>query len=405
MRIPNGLKRICDISFYMTFASFIGGGFGSDSLILTLPIFVFVAFLSAFLAPRGWVRYTSLLPLFLIFVIIPLTIVNLVVVIPAIIFMICSLPPADEYVTSFEYSGVFKLFLVIFGGFLAIFAIIEAQIPGDTLLFGTSFLFNSIIFMRMIRHDESVLKQTQFKIMNTVSIVGVVISAILISTEAFLTFVQNAIRFIWWHLIGPIFLLVISIFTAILAFILRLLGLEGIFEPGLYEVPELEMEMILEEEELTLAHALYIFFIIIFATFFIIIVTILLVVLVRKLFKWLTQQSRPPYLGEDGIEEERFALDDDEKKKRRFRRRTENQIREVYRKFLIFLKKKEVNIPQHFTSSDVNELVATKFKSEKSSELRDEYIQVRYGESDYTKEDIKRIKRLHKEIKEEIERF
>ena len=411
MIFPSGLKRICDISFYMTFASVVGGWFGSDDMTLTLPIFAWVAFLSAWLAPRGRIKYISVIPLIFIFVITPLTMINAVVLFPLILFVIASLPTPDEHVTSFEYSGVFKLFLMLFLGLGAVTVFLNQsattiiQIPNDTTVFSISFLFNSIIFMRMIRHDESVLKQARFKIMNTISIVGVVMSAILMSTDVFLTFGRNVISLIWWQIIAPIFAFVIGLGVTSFTFILGIFGLENIFEHEPYEAPEIGIQMMEEGGELTLFQSVFIFFISIFVTALLIALVILLLVLVRKLFKRLTEPLRLPYLGIDGVEEERFFLDDDGKKKRRVSHRTENQIREVYRKFLILLKKQEVNIPLHFTSSDVNDLVTAKFESKTSSQLRDEYIQVRYGASKYSKEDVKRIKYIYKETKKEIERF
>ena len=407
MIFPSGLKRICDISFYMTFASIVGRWAGADNMVLTLPIFVFVAFLSAFLAPRGRIRYISVLPLFLVFVITPLTVANAVVLVPAILFMIVTLPKPDEQITQFNYDSVFYVFILIFGIIALTTTLFSDWVDAtgllnETWLFATSFLFNSVMFMRMIRHDVAVLKQNRFKIINAITLIGVIgaiTGAVLLGTDIFLSFVWGVIRFIWSYLIAPVINFTIWIFVAVL----RLLG----FNPDWDEVEMAQMlpvtppemdgfgESGAEEGNL---------FAIIIATVVIGIVVIAVVVLLIYLFKLLTNKGESISVRDDGVEEERFSLDSDEKKRRRFGGRSDNQIREVYRRFLTYVKKKGISAPLHSTSYDVEGLVATQFESEKSSELRDEYIRVRYRESEYTKDDVKRVKGLYKEIKQEIEK-
>ena len=398
MTFPSGLKRICDISFYMTFASIVGSIFGGDNLISTLPIFAFAAFLSAFLAPLGGIKYVSILPLLLVFVPTPLTIINVAILSPIILFIIWTLPTRDEKVSMFNYDEVFKRFLMIFGTIL-VFSIFIGELQSGTLLFAISFLLNSIIFMRLIRHDESVLKQTEFTIRNAVSIIVVMIGAVLLSMDVFLTFVGRIIRFIFVNFFVPVLEITIWTFLTILQFIFETFGLNDIINRFLRienEIPELlgaEYQPITEGLEGSDFPLIFIFIIVIAA--------IVLIYFIIKVFQTLTR-LKSPFASYD-VEEERFFLDDDEKKGRS-RRRGENKVREVYRRFLTLIKKQETNVPLRFTSSDVDGLVATKFKSEKSSALRDEYIQVRYGESLYTKADIKRIKGLYKEVKGEIER-
>ena len=425
MIFPSGLKRICDISFYMTFASIAGAIFGGDDLILTLPIFVFVAFLSAFLAPYGRIRYFSVIPLFLVFVVTPLTVVNVLILGVAIVFMIRTLPRAEEWVAGLDYESTFRLFSMIFGWIVFIVFVINGLVgntltdsvvalPSTTLLFAMSFFLNSIIFMRLIRHDESVLKQTRFKMMNIVSLIVVIIAVIFLSTDLFLTFVRDVIRFVWSHLLVPIIGIVAWLFEFVvwliflpITFIIRILGVEG--GSFLAEFPEMpavpSFEEVYEYEGAS-SNSL---------NLFLVLLVIILIVLGVYLLKILANNKTSGGIRDDGIEEERFSLDrGDVKKKTRFGRSEENQIREVYRKFLIHVKKKEINIPLHSTSCDVENLVTARFDSKKSSELRTEYIRVRYGEAEYTKDDVRHVKELYKEvkkeltfpeIKEEIERF
>jgi len=380
----------------MTFASIVASIFGGDNLISTLPIFAFVAFLSAYLANYGRIKYISITPLLLVFVITPLTMINAIVLIPIILFIIWTIPTANEEVSMFNYYDAFRSFLIVFGSIL-LFTLFLGGLRNDTLLFAISFLFNTIVFMRLIRHDESVLRQTRLKVMNAASIVGIMIGAILFSTEIFWTFIGRAFNFIFVNLLAPVFRFLLRILFTVLQFIFGIFRLDYLFA-RFYDGIQSRMEMpeLLYEEELFEAREGANFPLALFIVIGIIIFTYITI----KIFKILTK-LRPAYIS-DEVEEERFFLDDD-KKKRRFRRRRENQIREIYLRFLALIKKQEVKIPLHFTSSDVEGLVATKFNSERSSDLRAEYIRVRYGESDYTKDDVKRVKGLYKEVKSEIE--
>jgi len=105
---------------------------------------------------------------------------------------------------------------------------------------------------------------------------------------------------------------------------------------------------------------------------------------------------------DDGVEETRTALATGISIRRRFRSREENKIRKVYREFLALITKNEVVIPLSSTSSDVEHHVQTKFGSSQSAELRAEYVRVRYGETDYGKEEVTKVKNLYKKFKDEI---
>lgn len=407
---PSGLKRICDLSFYMTFASMIGGLFGVEQLILTLPLFALSAFLSASLAPRGPIKYMGLLPLLFLFLIVPFTLTNMILFMPPCLYMVLALPKADENVSQFEYYPVFYAFLIIFGffaflGFLMTWGMGVTGMPIETWLFAATFLFSSILFMRMARHDESVLKQMRFKVMNATTltvVLGATAGIVLFGTDAFLTFVWRIIGFIWSYLIAPILNVLIWLFLVILTFIFRLFGLDAAFDTiELGEPPILPEEEVFEWEEVEASSLPTFVSIMLIACAIIVIVALLWL-----LFKWLNKKTDAIFIGEDGVEEERFSLDagDAQKKKRWGRRYHENPVREVYRRFLVDVNKSGIDVRQHSTSADVEALVATKFKSKTSDALRAEYIRVRYGEVAYTKADVKRVKALYRRFKADVDK-
>lgn len=400
MTFPNGLKRICDICAYMTFASLIASFLGSDNLIITLPVFASVAFLSAFLAPRGKIKYMGIIPLFLIFLITPSTLINLVVFIPTIAYMIWAIPKPDESLSGFNYEPIFNGFIKIVGTILLLRLIFGVMfdgepIPTDSLLFATAFLLLATLFTRMIRHDDDILNDIRFKLINIISVIGIILGTFFVTNRMFLETGVTIYLFIARYL-THLLILITYPFARLLSFLLP----EA--DPAAMElnwITELigNMEP-LEHNEAGSPILGSIIGIIAFSV---------IVIVVLSLFFKLIKEILNKILGsqrEDDIEDEIIPLDENDKKKRRFRRR-ENQIRELYRKFLKLIKMNDIDTSLHLTSKEIETQVVNTFNTETSGTFRDEYIQIRYKEDEFTKNDVKRMKELYKSVKEEIETF
>ena len=404
LKFLSGLKQVCDICFYMTIVSLVGLVFSVGNLISTLPVFAIVAFLVAFLAPYGKIRYLGALPLLLIFLVVPLTMTHVLILAFAYVLMIFTFPKPDAHKKSPEYEGVFKIFLMVFG-FLFILIVTFGGVAGEiydfidgAVLFAISFLINSIILMRLARHDEYVIKQSRFKMMNLLSIFGIIVVTFLLSTDIFLSTLFNLLRLFYLYIIVPILTVVAWIFVIIISFITSFIN----FSPGdwVFEWPEFEMELGGEDLALHLTDTgetsspLAVG----------IVLGIILLIFTIWLFKKLTTVVDMPAQRDDGIEEERFLLADE--KRKRFQRRTkENEIREVYRKFLQLLTKKEKKVAHHQTTYEIQNILINKIDAKKLSHLRESYIKTRYGYKNFSKEDVKTIKQHYKDLKEEIEQL
>jgi len=418
MIFMSALKRICNMCFYLTFATFFGYffayllGLEISHFFVTFPIFIGVGFLSTFLDSRGWLKYLSFLPLALTFLIIPLTILNLLILLPLIIYMSWSTSEplwaqkaSGEYYFVLDHTPVFKRFMKFFIPilllqlFLSLLFGRSITFPIDSLLFGLSFIIASVVFTRMIRHDEAIFAQLRFKAINAIPIMAVIIITILF------VFGRDFLNLVWPS--------VIDNFDP--SFVLEQIGGGGgaggelSFEGtgGVAGYQYLELEGV----EITLATRILIIItnilgFLAFAPLYIVGIPAIIIVLywtIRAFWpsKGLTWRNT----RNDGIEEEYFALDDPNDKQKKRPRRKENQIREIYREFLALLKEQNIDVSQHFTSREIEEEVARNLQSEKSSELRTEYIKVRYQEIEPTKSDIKKMKELYKNVKEEIEIF
>jgi len=391
-----GLKRICDISFYFTFASFVAVSFGGDNFIIALPIFAIVAFLSAYLAPHKKLKFLSLLLFAVVPFIVPPTLANLAAIVPAMVYTVLTLPVQDEKVSQFQYADHFGLFLKLLLALIFIAFLLDAiaLLENGPLLFALSFLINAVILMRMVRHDEAILQQTQFKIMNAVSLFSVMLIVVLLSTDAFLTLVRNFIAFIWTNVAIPVIELLIFIFVTVINFLFNLFRVNVLFERLGVMIYEIEidalepLEPLLDEPSGVIPNPLPF------------IGAIILMVIFYRLLKslsekWVARSSS------DGVEEERIPLDD-RKNKERKRFTPENPIRSTYRKFLRKLEKNGTHFPHYFTSNDVNDLVSKTINTNKGSNLRELYIRIRYGEADFTKEELRNFKRLCREISQSL---
>jgi len=398
MTFPSGLKRICDVCFYMTFASLIGSG----DLIFTLPIFAAVAFLSAWLAQYGALKYISILPLFSMFLVVAPTIQNVGILMPIVIYLFWSMPKVGERIAQFSYLPVFRIFIKAFSIMLAIFVVVslwfnttEFTFPRDSLLFGFTFLLTSVLVLRMIRHDEAVLKQIRFKMINSLPLVGILVGAILLSRSFFLDFILSVVGFIWWVLLLPLVLIIMWFIINIVMFIFGFFNIGG-QDPLEMELPaflEFVGEFLNQERNVN-------------TTIFAAIVIALGVITICLVFKMLSNKVGSPIIRDDGIVEEHFTLEDLlDKRKNYFRNYKENQVRAIYRNFLVLIKKSEIELPLHLTSDEIVGRVSDSLNFEMLNELRKAYIRVRYGEVKYTKDEIKRIKALYKDIKKEIETF
>jgi len=398
-----GLKRICDVLFYLTFATLFGAIFNTESIIIALPFFALASFMGASLVKWKVLKYISIMPLFLMFLIIPVTFLNLIILVPAIIFMTVSIPSDGERANQFNYAETFQIFLGLFLFFYLLLSLLGMSefvaIPFDFLFFALTFLITAIMFMRMSRHDEAVLRQRKFKILNSLPFLSIMVITLVISSDFIMTKLGLLLR-LFLNLVAAIILpilefLIFIIFIPI-GFIMRILGFgspaidlsaytpslqQGI--DGIYENSGNPQEM----------HPIIplIAFIIVF-------------LVIAGLFYWMLSQKKSLYLAGGEIDEVRISLDDGLARKSRNRKRSvENQIRETYRKFLVLIQKKNIKVLNHDTSADVENKIFENYDSKLSSRIRDLYIMVRYGGKEITKEDVRNVKTLYSELKNEIE--
>lgn len=400
MKFINSLKRICDICFAMTFTTIIGGFIGVQNLIISLPLFALVVVLGIYLTPKGWVKYFSLLPLAAVWLLVDVNFATIIVLAPAVVYLLICLNKPINTVLDFEYEATFKIFIGIFGWILFFVVITstlspnQTSLPIDSYLFGLTFITNAIILSRMIRHDVSVYQKTKFKIISASPLIFVVVMAIILSNEFLWTVVRNIFGFVFIRLILP----VLEFITFLVAFPLAFLG--SLFIGGVNNTDELtessgdvlgDYPLGLYLAETDTAND----FAVILATAILFTIFIALVIVMIKTF-----QSKIITINSDGeVEETRTSLTTNSSTRQRRILRSENKIRKIYHNFLTFVTKNEITVPATATSAEIENQVKTKFNLTESNDLRTEYIRVRYGESNYNQNDVIKAKNLYKKFK------
>jgi len=381
------LKRISDSCFYLTFANLFVSLFNGVNLIVTLPVFVGVAFLSALLNMRGKVKYLALLLLPLCFCLVPVNLITLVALVPLFVYISFSLIRSPEFTSHFSYTATFDLFFKLVLPIIGIFIIFG--VGEITLHFAILFVLCSITLMRMLRHDVEILNHPRFQVLNSLSLMALVTGSLIVSSTPFLNAARTGIYLLYFKIIVPFLKIIISV----LVFFLRplFLLLEHIIGEGFMSLPEAavgsEIIEVVSGETTPSETAKIVMYMG---------ATILLIFVIWKFIRMISLKT-PQHHSQAELKEIRTSLPKD-KKHKKVRWQPSNQIRQIYRKFLILCQKKGVEIKPFMTSLNIDQEISKHLKGKESKELREIYLKVRYNHFNYSKADLKRAKALYKKI-------
>jgi len=401
MILAIGLKRINDICFYLTFASIFVSWMGGANLIKTLPVFVLATFLSAFLNSQGKIKYITLLVILISFVMVPFKLINIVALIPIMIYMFYELKNTYKSDSQINYNEIFKLFVKVF--FITIsFMIIWSTFQSDlmpliqnSLSFGIFFLVGSITLMRMLRHDETVLNQPEFQLFNALPLLGLILISLLTSSSFFLNLIGKMVNFLFFRIISPILSTIfLYIIFPFLNFIFSFLG-------SPIDSNEMSLNSINNVIEFGALTDMEVEGLDIFNLLLMVIFAVLIIFVIIKLFQKLLLNSEP-YNKAQGIQEIRKSLSDEKKSPSKSKHRRNNQIRDIYRKYLLLCQDNGIQIEPFMTSLDVEQQASKYFQNSESKELREMYIKVRYNHCEYSKAEVKQARTLYKKISKKI---
>lgn len=209
------LKYIADAAFYMTFAAFAAGRLGAGGLGWQTLLLCAAAPLCRLLDRRR--EPLRLLPLALL--------LGLLFLPGGYVALLLSLPPA-----AFLGWMVWKRLFVLSRGdeidqFLLLlkllplpflFLLIVQQGPALrrwSFPYLMIFLFSSVLLLRMLRHDEAVLRQKRFRALNALEVGGAgLLAAVLVAPQS-RHLMAETLRLVYRYLIGPLLMLIGYLFV------------------------------------------------------------------------------------------------------------------------------------------------------------------------------------------------
>ena len=400
MTYLTGWSRISVISFYMTFANLFGLLFGATNLVPTLFIFSVVSLASAFLQKYKLISILSLALLFIIPVIIPISLVNIIILIPPTTYLIYDvIARLLNTHPSLDYPRIFIIFVIIF---LPIVFILTTFGSGHIVRmmmipFGFTFFLSTVTLLRSARHKEEVLRSKLFHFLNFLTPLLLLCGGFLLSTD----FVGNILSFIlrnfFLYLVRPVFMLFFWIISWIFFIIVYIFPM-NIHDFG-DEMEAPDFPRVFMEEDIDPYHygevAAIPWFI---RSLIILLLVAICVFILIKIFRSMNYRLSSFALQDNEHETRRRLEDNHILVKKRRRRSTGNQIRDIYYDYLRLCGKRGILIEPYMTSADIC-AAATEFDDEDSHmNLRMMYIKSRYGGYEYTKSDVQRAKQLYREI-------
>lgn len=301
-----------------------------------------------------------------------------------------------------DYSYSFKKSI----GFIFILLLIFS-IPGDLnkslyyiLPFIIIYLLSTLILIRTLRHLDSNMDINLVKKINRKYLIIITITSFLVSIDKLRGFVflnvKNIYNFIVDIFIKILYLILYYPLNILFYYIVKFFNFLlskfgsyeeiplGMFGPG---INEFTSEEYLPRDVPFLDNILQIIF---------------LISICYIIYRIIKKSGERKIKNLDYTVEREFikGFRDKQIKNRIFKpKNLQEQIRYYYRKYLFRLKSNDIIIKDSNTSLEINENAKYKYNEGTIDELRDAYVSVRYGDKEVTKEDIKTIEKLYKEIK------
>lgn len=397
------LKTLCDISYYMCFASFIGSVFGIQPVLL--PYVLLLSLCAAFsmaLDSRTKLSSLRIVPIALgaAGILLAADILTLLVLLPAIIYtaLICLkryfYPDHYHYVASFKplitVLGIMTVVVILFGKS----GVLQAYAGPFIVLY----ILGSVLLMRMLRHSERTMKQPAFILMNIASITGVCILSLLMSTNTGINIIKTIflaaykvilapLAFLFSYVISTIIGIIYYFFIWLMSLIPDVNRIEG---SNAQQGPKEQLEDSLQNLSLN--------------KYFYIIVAICLTILLIYIFIKLLDKSKNEHKKGENTPRSYYEYIKTPKKQLSFSALLPStpagQVRLYYRKMLMFFIRHGLAIKTNMDTSEIEAYVC-RFKPEKKDlikKMRLIYQPARYGKG-VSKQAAAEAKSLYHEIK------
>lgn len=405
MNLVFALKTLADLSFFMFAMAAVTSAAPHSGLLPTSPgIVALAAYFSRLLfarfPKRPWLRFLPLLLCAVCFLFthraadVAVT-VPMVFYLAAAIFRKSYIIGYDELLTRFYLClklALFPLLIMVIGSNWRGFA----QVMLPYLFF---YLILMVMLLRMLRHNEKVLTDRRFRLMNLLEITLICGAGYLLSSGymliAFRFLVGLAVRFI----LRPLFTGVLYILGGLLWFLSKIFSglefnLESVNFSGLDDLGEAIQEgnniaeYAAEQDNLAMRIAGFVL---------IGIAAIIVILAIYFLFRALLRAGRRG----DGnqFEDVRESLDRPEAGPRRLTRAPRDRVRFYYRKFLKLCDARGINTEDRLDSRDINRKARSFFPSAALHTLRALYLPARYSSAKITTDDVKAARSAYEEVR------
>lgn len=263
------------------------------------------------------------------------------------------------------------------------------------------YLMSGIFMLRLMRQDAAIFNETRFRVLNLLSVAGIVLLAVLISSDWFLGLAGMILGKIYDVLVIPIFYVIYACGYALYYLFIEIIFAGGYGDTtkklnfGDMSMPDEMKDALLGEEQVNGEP-----FLMLLKGVFLIVGILLVLLLVYRNSKSRNSRSK------DSAREARTSVTMICPEEKIYAdhiapREPRAAVRYHYRNFLRLCLSLGQEFPRHYTSQHIENMTIGNFDKETLKSMRKTYIRARYSEHDITKDDVSSIKAQVKKLKSE----
>lgn len=261
------------------------------------------------------------------------------------------------------------------------------------------FLLSAIFTLRLIRQDAEIFNETKFRMLNLLTVGGIMLLTLFISSDAFLSFSGMVLGKIYNILIVPIFYAVYAFGYSIYYLIYQILlphantDSTNQFNSNLGDFMQENMGQQLEEELVNGDP-----FLMILRGVFLIVGVLLVILMVYRNSKGRSRKE------EGSVREARSSVTIMRPEEKIYAdrippREPRAAVRYYYRNFLRLCQNLGHEFPKFYNSKTIENTVSHQFDENTLKTMRQTYIRARYSEHEITKDDVSNMKAQVKKLK------
>lgn len=393
MAVMMALRITADLALFYTFGGFVAAKCGGTGAVWGMIIQCLCFVLAYALRERGRLRFATLVPMVLGWVIYARSLPDCILLIPAALYVIWLVAKEDFSLDYERHKSVFGGFLLALVIFLVVAWFMRSLdvFSAVAMPYAVAMLVCTVLLMRSLRHEKQVYCQRRYQLVNLAAVAAVGGAAWIVSSKTVRGAAVEVLKVFHQHVLNPVLEFLLNVLLYIMQAVVWLCSLLSLkMKPQEQEAPELSVEgaekLFGEEFELKEPGEL----VKMLGKVLLIAAAVAAIVL---LFRWMSRR-RGVDTADAAESEVRGEIPTEAMGKPRKESSPVRAVRAQYRKFLKLCTERGVTRESGFTSMDVHEHAQwVQVDETVSGEIRDVYIKARYdGKAD--KGDAQRMKKL-----------